>query len=48
MKRKSLKMTGIAFAIGTATAAGAAAEGIPFQRVADMRRLGGPLGPPSL
>lgn len=36
MKRKSLGMTGIAFAIGTAMAAGAAAEGIPYERAADM------------
>ena len=36
MKRKSLKAAGLVFGIGTVMAAGAAAEGIPYERVADM------------
>ena len=36
MKRKSLRTAGLAFGIGTMVAAGAAAEGIPYERVADM------------
>ena len=36
MKRKSLRAAGLAFGIGAVMAAGAAAEGIPYERVADM------------
>ena len=36
MKRKSLRTAGLALGVGTMIAAGAAAEGISYQRVADM------------
>ena len=36
MKRKSLKAAGLVCGIGTVMAAGAAAEGIAYERVADM------------